>query len=383
MIGGGRHALHHVPYNAHMSGIPDILVIARGVIGLTTAYHLAGEGLRVTVVDQAGMGEQASWAGAGILPDADPDLAPTPFARLKAQSVRMYPGLSAALRDETGIDNGYRVCGGVELPEPGLRPRDLPTEEWHGPGAACEMLSSWLFPELTGGFLGPHVFGTHLPGMAQVRNPWHLRALEAACFSRGVTLLPGWPVRGFECDGGRVVAAVGDGGRIAAGAFLVSGGAWTGQLLAPLGVHLPIRPVRGQMLLLRFTPGRRHIVLRGKRYIVPREDGMVLVGSTEEEAGFDATTTEDALAGLRAFAREVNPHLGTAPMEKAWAGLRPASADGLPFLGAVPGFTNLHVAAGHFRAGLLLSPVTGVVMARLLAGRDPGAEMGPFAVGRA
>ncbi len=365
-----------------MNGIPDILVIGGGVIGLTTAYHLAGGGVRVAVVDQGGMGEQASWAGAGILPDADPELAPTPVARLKALSVRLFPELSARLMEETGIDNGYRVCGGVELPEPGQPPGALPTEEWHGPGAACEMLSSWLFLEVTEGFVGPQVIGAYLPGMAQVRNPWHLRALEAACGKRGVTLTPGWPVRGFERDGGRVLAALGDRGRIEAGAFLVSGGAWAGQLLATVGIALPIRPVRGQMLLLRMSPGRRPIVLRGKRYIVPREDGMILVGSTEEEAGFDATTTDEALAGLREFAREVNPHLGDAPREKAWAGLRPASADGLPYLGAVPGYGNLHVAAGHFRAGLLLSPVTGEVMARHLLGRDAGVDLRPFAAGR-
>jgi glycine oxidase len=294
----------------------------------------------------------------------------------------MYPGLSAALREETGLDNGYHVCGGVELPQEGQKPSDLPTEEWHGEGAVAEALSGWLIPEVTGGFVGPARFAAHLPGMAQVRNPWHLRALEAACRARGVQLLAEWPVRRIVREGERVVGVDGDQGRLVAGQYLVSGGAWTGQLLEEVGVALPVRPVRGQMVLLRMPAGRRPIVLQGARYIVPREDGMVLVGSTMEDVGFDTTTTEEAITGLLEFARGVNPRLGEAPVEKAWAGLRPASADGKPYLGAVPGFANLHVAAGHFRSGILLSPITGVVMMQHLTGRETAVPLGPFAVGR-
>lgn len=365
-----------------MNGTPDILIIGGGVIGLTTAYHLAREGVRVTVIDQGQFGKQASWAGAGILPDADPELAATPYHRFRAMSVRMFPALSAALRDETGLDNGYRVCGGVELPQEGQKPHGLPTEEWHGEGAEVTRLSGFMVPEATQGFLGPTQFAAFLPGMAQVRNPWHLRALEAACRARGVELLPEWPVRRIACEGERVVGAEGEKGRLKAGQYLVCGGAWTGQVLELAGVKVPVRPVRGQMVLLRLPAGRRPIILQGARYVVPREDGMVLVGSTMEEAGFDATTTEEATAGLVAFARGINPHLGSAPVEKAWAGLRPAGADGMPYLGAVPGYANLHVAAGHFRSGILLSPITGLVMAQHLLGRQTAVPVEAFAVGR-
>ena len=115
--------------------------------------------------------------------------------------------------------------------------------------------------------------------------------------------------------------------------------------------------------------GADPLLLQGKRYLVPRTDGKILAGSTEEEAGFDARTTTEGVAGLTAFARELLPSLASAPIEKSWAGLRPGSPDGLPYLGNVPGWENLHIAAGHFRAGLQLSPATGLVMAQHLLGK--------------
>jgi glycine oxidase len=359
----------------HMS-IPDVLIVGGGVIGLTTAYHLARDGLRVSLVEAGEIGRQASWAGAGILVPGDPDRARTPIDQLRTRSVALYPELSAALREETGIDNGYRVCGGVELPEEGHE-GELPTEEWHGEGAWVEPLPASEISARSGGLVANAPCAVYLPEMGQVRNPRHLKALQAACQRRGVTLMPGWPVRKVGGDG-----VEGEGGKLAAGKVLIAGGAWAGLLLAPLGVNLAIRPVRGQIVQLRLPPGRRPIVLKGKRYLVPREDGLTLVGSTEEEAGYNAVTTEEGVAGLLAFARGVNPWLGTVPVERTWAGLRPASADGLPYLGPVPGVPGLFVAAGHFRSGLFLSPGTGLAMAQLLTGKPTIVPLTAFRVGR-
>src|SRR5205085_9865198 len=134
-------------------------------------------------------------------------------------------------------------------------------------------------------------------------------------------------------------------------------GAWTDLLLGQVGGAVRIRPVRGQIALLNTgTPGVRPVLLQGKRYLVPRADGRVLVGSTEEEAGFDARPTAGAIAGLLEFAAELVPSLADAPLEKCWAGLRPGTPDGLPFLGPVPGLENVFVAAGHFRSGIPLPP---------------------------
>src|SRR5262249_8365702 len=120
-------------YNTRMSDHADVLILGGGVIGLTTAYFLADRGARVTLLDQGDLGQQASWAGAGIIPPGDPAHARTDFELLRTRSAAMYPDLSARLRDETGIDNGYVVCGGIELPDP-ADPHALPTEEWHAEG---------------------------------------------------------------------------------------------------------------------------------------------------------------------------------------------------------------------------------------------------------
>jgi glycine oxidase len=144
-----------------------------------------------------------------------------------------------------------------------------------------------------------------------------------------------------------------------------------------------IRPIRGQIVLLqtdRATP--RHIINDGPRYLVPRGDGRVLVGSTEEDVGFDKRTTADGVAGLLEFARTLLPALGTAQFEHSWAGLRPATADGRPYLGRIPGLENAFVAAGHFRSGLTLSPGTAVVMSQLIRDQTPSIDLAPFRLDR-
>ena len=137
------------------------------------------------------------------------------------------------------------------------------------------------------------------------------------------------------------------------------------------------------MVLFRCDqPPITRIVNEGSRYLVPREDGRVLAGSTEEEVGFDKRTTEEAIADLVGFARGLVPALRDAKIEQTWAGLRPASFDGLPYLGPLPGLKNAFIAAGHFRSGLFLSTATAVVMSQLMRGEKPQIDLAPFRVGR-
>jgi glycine oxidase len=353
-----------------MSQSSDVLIIGGGVIGLTTAWYLAGEGVKVTLVEKGEIGRQASWAGAGILPPVDLRHAHTAIDRLRAHSLKLHRNLSRELREATGIDNGYVVCGGVELPDPDQQDARLPTEEWHGDGVEFERLDAARLARLVPDLHPCVAEGVLIPGMAQLRNPWHLRALEAGCVALGVRRMPRTPVERLLHQGQRVVGVETAAGRLKAGRFLIAAGAWSAQLLQQTGWAPQLRPVRGQMALYNTgRPGVRPILLQGKRYLVPRTDGRLLAGSTEEEAGFDARPTDEGVAGLVAFATKLLPSLANTPLEGSWAGLRPASADGLPYLGRVPGWDNLHVAAGHFRAGLLLSPATGLSMAQSLLGR--------------
>ncbi len=357
----------------------DILIVGGGVIGLTTAYFLGREGARVVVIDRGDPGQEASWAGAGILPPGNPAAASTPFDQLRAHGAALFPTLSAELRDRTGVDNGYRQCGGLEFTS------ESPdsAEEWRGGGIRVERLDETglrrLEPALASG-LGA---GFHLPELAQLRNPRHLKALCAGCAGWGVQLRSGCSAHALEVRGARVAAVRTAAGRIEAGQVLLAAGAWTDPLLEQAGWRPGIRPVRGQIALLNAgVPLFRRVLLWGARYLVPRPDGRVLVGSTEEDVGFDKRTTAAAVSDLLGLACRLVPALASAHLERCWAGLRPGSPDGLPFLGPVPGVDNLFVAAGHFRAGIQLSPGTALVMKELLLGQPPTVPLAPFRLDR-
>jgi glycine oxidase len=367
-------------YNNDMAERPDVLIIGGGVIGLTTAYYLAQSGVRVHVMDQGDFGRQASWAGAGIIPPANPQQARTPFDRLRALSSKLYPVLSEQLREQTRLDNGYLVCGGIEVVEEGEEPDE---EEWGSAGVAYRPLSPEAMRKLEAD-LAPHLKRAyHLPEMAQVRNPRHVKALLAGCQALGVRLTPCCGVHALLKQRGCIEAVQTDQGRIEAGQFLVAAGAWTDPLLQQVGWQPGVRPIRGQIALLNTgIPRVRPVLLHGKRYLVPRPDGRVLAGSTEEDVGFDANPTAGAVAELLAFATALVPALASARLERCWAGLRPGSPDGLPCLGGVPGWDNLFVAAGHFRSGLQLSPGTGLLMKELLLGQTPTLPLEPFRLDR-
>jgi glycine oxidase len=165
--------------------------------------------------------------------------------------------------------------------------------------------------------------------------------------------------------------------------LLIANGAWAAELLCPLGYILPVAPVRGQIVL--FNPGRpviSRVLMVGKRYLVPRSDGRILVGSTEEpEAGFVKANTPEGVNGLIEFACGLVPALRDAPVETTWAGLRPGSPDGLPFIGPVPGYDNLFAAVGHGRAGVQLSIGTAHMVADLILGR-PNPDAAAFRLDR-
>src|SRR5262249_15629524 len=288
-----------------MAQHPDVLILGGGVIGLTCAYFLAREGVRVEVVDKGDFGQEASWAGAGILVPGSKNHARTPGELLHAHGVAMFPALSAELREETGIDNGYLRCGGWEI----VRPGEPVTREWRGEGVAFEVLDEKGLKRLEP-MLAAKGMGTvyHLPDMAQIRNPRHLKALLAACAAAGVKLGSNAPIHGFDRAGDSLTGARIWWGSGVAGKYLIAAGSWTGVLLDSLGVRLGFYPVRGQIAMLNTcTPRIRHVLMVGKRYMVQRPDGRLLVGSTEEDVGYDKSTTAGAIADLLQFACSLVP----------------------------------------------------------------------------
>jgi glycine oxidase len=380
----------------------DVIVIGGGVIGLSAALELAGQGAAVTVLDQADFGREASWAGAGILPPGNLDAATTPEGRLRALSHSLWPDWAESLAAETGIETGYARCGGLELRTGGATPAeggldDLSSEIdwWRGQGVRVEPLDADSLREFEPLVSRETVSGYRLPDLGQVRNPRLIKALVAACAAHGVRLRAGSPVIGFEEEPGdtaehgpaesaddktrRIDAVRTHSGRIEAGRYLVAGGAWSRGLMASLGVDVAIHPVRGQMVLVSQTSKLvSHVLQSGPRYIVPRDDGRILIGSTEEHTGFVKANTASAVSELLAFGAILVPALAQARFERAWSGLRPGSGDGLPYLGRVAGFDNLFVAAGHFRNGLQMSPGTARLARQMLLDQETDIALEPF-----
>jgi glycine oxidase len=363
----------------------EVVIVGGGVIGLSVAYVLARENVRVTVLDRQELGREASWAGAGMIAPTSEHADLSPTSALRAWSARLFPEWSDALRDRTGIDNGYRRSGGVDVAcgETEAQALRAAAGRWRAEGVTFERLA---YPDIrrVEPALSPAIEVAYfLPDRAQIRNPRHLRALAAAVESHGATLLPHHAVVRFDASGERIEAVVTERGAIPCDALVLAAGAWSGGLLAGLGIAAPTPPVKGQIVLLRARAGGpKRVVERGSNYLVPRDDGLVLVGATEEDAGFDTAVTAQGVAGLLAEALRLCPGLADAALERCWGGSRPGSIDTRPYIGHAPGYDNVIVAAGHKRAGLQLSPATAELVADLVLGRPPRLDLAPFAVGR-
>jgi glycine oxidase len=293
----------------------------------------------------------------------------------------LHPEWHERLRSEVGIDNGYRPTGAIYAAGNSSALAQH-TDEWTRWGLDFHVLDRTAIADLE-----PHLrFDGDvvlLPSECQLRPPWHLKALVAVCQKMGVKLTPGCQVTGFDVQDGRVSAAVTSLGRLSAGQYCLTSGCWSGQVASRLGLNLPIHPVRGQILLLNGPPGvLKRIVNAGQCYLTPRADGRVLVGSTQEEVGFNKQNTVEGVAELMDYARRICPVLGNFTLEQSWSGLRPGTADGLPFLGRISNFENAWLATGHFRAGIQLSAATAVIMRSLILGQESPVDVSSLSVDR-
>ena len=363
----------------------EVVIVGGGVVGLSIGYALALEGIRPTILDRQEPGQGASWAGAGMIPPYTERLTTNPTLELRSWSALTYPDWSARLRDETGVDNGYRVTGGVDVAASQHEDDELRSMagRWRAERVAYERMEPADFVRVEPALNPTLRVAYYLPDRAQIRNPRHIHALRLALEARGASIVPDAAVVGFDRAGDRVVAVRTATGSVACGTVVVAAGAWSGGLLARLGLDVPTPPLKGQIVLLRpDRPLIRRIVEHGRMYLVPRDDHRVLIGATEEASGFDDRTTERAVADLRAEAYHLCPTLVEAEVERSWAGLRPGSVDSRPYLGFAPGLDNVLVATGHKRAGIQLAPATALVIADLVIGRPAPIDLDPFRPGR-
>lgn len=359
----------------------DYLVIGGGVMGLLLARELAADGASVTVLEQGFCFGEASWAGGGIVSPLYPWRYSSAVSALAFQAQLAYPRLAQELFAETGVD--------PELEQTGLLMLDADDEcealNWAAEtGKIVQRVSSESIRAREPGLSRNFANGLWMPEIANIRNPRLGQALLTSLRGNSrVQILEQTSVVSLNGDGTRIQRAeiVREGRResLSAGAFVVTAGAWSGNLLASLGVDLPVVPVKGQMLL--FQPERRlvsSIVLTAGRYIIPRRDNHLLVGSTLEHTGFDKSTTEEALRSLHHSAIALLPELAKYPVRQQWAGLRPGAPQGIPYIGRVGAWGNLYVNAGHFRNGLVLAPASAKLLADLLLRRRPDIDPQPY-----
>jgi len=366
----------------------DVLIVGGGVIGLSTAWELSQHGAKVCVVDRGQLGMEASWAGAGMIPPGPAESSwavATPFEQLAGLSQRLQHPWHERLLELTGIDNEYRSDGAIYLActDDEVQALDKKAQRWQQLGIAYQAIDAATLADIEPALAGPATRAYLLPEEAQLRNPRHLRALIAACQLAGVALRPGVAVHQFKVSKNRLSQAITHEGPICAEHFCLAAGSWSGQLAASLPLNLPIRPMRGQIVLLNGPVGLlRRAINVGARYCVPRHDGRLLIGSTQDDVGFVKENTAAGVGGLLQFAQTIAPELAKLPLETCWSGLRPATADGLPYLGRIPKLENGWLATGHFRAGLQLSPATAVVMRALILGQKSPVDVTELGVER-
>jgi glycine oxidase len=345
------------------------VVIGGGIIGLMTARELHAAGVEVMVLERGEAGRESSWAGGGILSPLCPWRYPAGVAALAAWSQAHYPELAAALMASTGIDPEWTPSGLLSLDSA----EEVPAFAWAEANACrLERLTAREVRAREPALAQVTRSALWFPDVAQIRNPRLMKALRADLLARGIGLREGLEARHLRIEEGRVTGVGTDTGVLDADTVVVAAGAWTGAFLRALGLHADVSPVRGQILLLRARSGLlRSIVLRGELYLIPRRDGRILVGSTVERAGFDKSTTPEARVNLHAAALALAPSLGGAEIEAQWAGLRPGSPGGIPFICPYPDIAGLYLNAGHYRNGLVLAPASARLLTDLITGRPP------------
>ncbi len=366
----------------------DLLVVGGGVIGLSAAWQAARGGMTVTVVYPS-PARGASWVAAGMLaPVTEATFGEEALVHLLVAGAQRWPSFASDLAEATGADVGYRPCGtvavAVDADDRAVLDQMLAFQQ--SLGLAAERLAATdcrrLVPALSPGIRG----GVAVPGDHQVDNRRLLPALLAAGRRAGVTVI-GQRAAAVVVDptGSAAGVDLADGSRLAAGAVLAAPGVDLGGLGGvPDGVLPPVHPVKGHVLRLRGSAHRpllertvRGLVHGRPCYLVPRDDGTVVVGATSEDRGFDRTVMAGAVHGLLDDARALVPGVDELELVEAQAGLRPGSPDNAPFVGwtAVP---RLLLAAGHYRNGILLAPLTADVVVALLGGQPGPPAFAPF-----
>jgi len=358
-----------------------IIIIGAGIIGMLTARLLVKAGIAVTIIEQGYAGKESSWAGGGIISPLYPWRYSDPVTYLAQWGQVHYPELLEEIRLNSGIDPEYIQSGLLYL--------DIEDElqqaiEW-------QKKHNYVFNSLSGealktiepglDFSSPEVNtnGWFTPTIGQVRNPRLVRALREDLLRLGVTIEQQTQAISFITQAGQLKGVQTDKGSFYADQVVVAGGAWSARLLEQWLKAPKIAPVKGQMIVFKAKPGVvSRIVLSKGRYVIPRKDGRIVLGSTLEFNDFDKTTSDEVLQELKQEACRIIPALRNYPVEKQWAGLRPGSIDGVPYIGEHPELKNLYLNAGHFRNGVVIGLASCQLLVNQLLDQDSIIDPSPY-----
>lgn len=359
----------------------DVLVIGAGAIGMSIALGLARRGASVRVLERSAPGSGASSTAAGVLGVQNEVWSDSPIGRLCAASLDRYPAWVAELASLTGIDVGFRACGGMAVSfDAGEADVLAARGRWAEPlgfgverldGAGVRLLEPALSVDVAG--------AARFPREARLDPPSLVRALSIAAARAGVAITSGALVRKVVVEGERAAGVLlEDGTRLSGGRVVLSAGSWSALVEGVPLASGAVRPSRGQIVeLVTEQPVIRGVIYGPGCYLSPRDDGRVLVGSTLEFVGFRPGVTAGAVQALLAAAIRLVPVLSGANVNRTWSCFRPATPDELPLLGATS-VEGLYVASGHFRNGIVLTPITAEILGSVIEGKEPPVDIAPF-----
>ena len=365
--------------------MPDVLIVGGGSIGCSIAYHLALDGVTSLILERDYLAAGASGVAAGMLAPQVEAPFDDPFFELTLAGRASHPPLAATLFEDVGLDVECRATGILRVALDEAERVELQRRQrWQ---TARGLRAEWLEPEQLGerepllkGVAGRLLAGgLWLPDEGQVRSPRLVQALAAASVKRGARISEGSWAIGFEQAGDRIVGVRTTQGTLTAGTIVLAAGVWSSDLADTIGLTLPVRPVKGQILTLRaIQQPPRTVIWSGECYLVPRVDGQVVLGATEEDGNYDRRPTLAGVGALSGAALEFLPAAGQFVVEGIWAGLRPAAPDRYPIVGRAPDIANLILATAHYRNGILLGPLTGKWVSQLIRTDIVAPELATF-----
>jgi len=363
-----------------MTRSSEITLIGGGIIGLLTAKELVAEGYQVTILDKSRIGTEASWAGGGILLPLYPWRQDPAIGLLALESIKAYPTLSRQLFETTQLDPQWYPCGLLICKTPDYQQ----AIDWCSANQIpYQAADQSLFKSFNTETIQP----LWLPSIAQARNPRLLKSLKLFLDRAGVTFIENCEVSGCQMSNERVTTLSTNQGTIKVSQLVICSGAWTGrlsqQLFPELNYFPDIFPVKGQMILFDAKPDTLPcMILDNEHYLIPRKDGQILAGSSVEQCRFDKTPSPEMKQRLHDFAINLLPTLKEFPLLKHWAGIRPGTQQGVPYIDKHPEIVNVSINAGHFRNGLVMGPASARLMADLILDRTPSINPAPYRLNR-